>query len=527
MADFPIRRCCIGLLFSAVFLLVTHGVYAQRAVGERAVKLRIDPEVKHATQSVTGRECIDHISWLASDLRGGRLSGTIGAVDSARYVERYFKNQALLPGGADGEWRQEFVIPGRTGQRGPLATSNILRFRVSEEALRSVNLIYGEEFLPHPDSPDAEMSSECAFSLLGLKAVDKRSRDPFEGRIVVMPRAEPLTDPALMELTQELLQRKAVGLILIGPGVEPGNSESDDDWAREPRDLLPIPVVRVFGTGCDKLWKISGRPERSWIFQATDDGPLLMGRPLVALEVRRKGRDLSLGSNVVARFMGSDPQLRSEFVVIGAHYDHVGRGLVEGLSRGGGGEIHNGADDNATGVAALLEIAEAYSLARLRPKRSLLFIAFDAEELGLHGSSAFVASSGYEHSRIHGMINLDMIGRNAIQTVMVGKRSSDVALGNHIYLGADVLGLKVDETGMEAFLDRSDQAPFLRAGIPSVFFFGGLHDDYHMPADDVEGILPEKVSNVARLAFLTSWFLANEDDPSPSPGTQEATPESN
>ena len=106
MTDSLFHRRASGLLLLVVAILcASNATFAQRPLGQRAVKLRIDQEVKHATQSVTGRECLDHISWLADDLRGGRLAGTIGAVDSARYIERFFKNQALLPGAADGGWR--------------------------------------------------------------------------------------------------------------------------------------------------------------------------------------------------------------------------------------------------------------------------------------------------------------------------------------------------------------------------------------------------------------------------------------
>ena len=511
------RSGALSLLLLAVFAALP--VFGQRALGERAVKSKIQHEVKHASQSVTGRECRDHVAWLADDLRGGRLAGTLGAIDAAHYIEKHFRDQALKPGGKGGEWRQSFIIPGRTGQRGALDTSNLLRLKVSEEALRSVDLQYGSEFLPHPDSPDVAMSGDCVFVYGELTPSDPRGRDPLENRIVILPVPEAMSGDSLQELCQQLFQRKALALILVGNGVAPEAGQEINSWTLGSGDRLPMPVVRIFGSGCEKLWKISGRPERSWIFQSTDDGPLLMGRPRVDMEIRREGRDLSLGSNVLARFMGSDPLLRSEFVVIGAHYDHVGRGLIEGLSRGGEGEIHNGADDNASGVAALLEIAEAYALLSKKPKRSILFVAFDAEELGLHGSSAFVASSGYDHDEFHSMINLDMIGRNDLQSVMVGKRASDVALGRHLSRSAKALGMTIEEEGMEAFLDRSDQAPFLRAGIPSVFFFGGLHDDYHMPQDDVESVIPEKISNVARLAFLTSWFLANEaDSENPSAG---------
>ena len=499
-----------SFLLLLLILFTSLPLAGQRPLGERAGRSKINHEVKHASQSVTGRECRDHVSWLADDARGGRLAGTLGAIDSASYIERYFKNQSLKPGGVDGDWRQNFLIPGRTGQRGSLKTSNLLRLKVSEEALRSVNLEYGSEFLPHPDSPNVILTGDCVFTFGDTAVSDPRGRDPLDDRIVVLPVPEALTRDALIQLCEQFALRNSTGLILVGEGARPADLQQPDLWVQGSGERLPIPVVRVFSTGCDKLWKISGRPERSWIFQSTDDGPLLMGRPRVEMEIRREGRDLSLGSNVLARVMGSDPLLRSEFVVIGAHYDHVGRGLIKGLSRGGEGEIHNGADDNASGVAAMLEIAEAYALLSKKPKRSILFIAFDAEELGLHGSSAFVASSGYEHDQLQGMINLDMIGRNDLQSVMVGKRSSDTSLANHLSRSAKALGMTLNEEGMEEFLDRSDQAPFLRAGIPSVFFFGGLHDDYHMPQDDVEMVKPEKISNVARLAFLTSWYMANE-----------------
>ncbi|MDE0959773.1 MAG: M20/M25/M40 family metallo-hydrolase, partial [Planctomycetota bacterium] len=289
------------------------------------------------------------------------------------------------------------------------------------------------------------------------------------------------------------------------------------------QQLFVLPVIRIHGAGIDKMWKISGRPLSSWMRQSSEEGAVVMGRPHLVLEVRRDGRDLSLGRNVVGRMPGTDPDLRDEYIVIGAHYDHVGRGVSPGLSRGGTvGEIHNGADDNASGVAALLEVAEAYALNRLKTRRTLLFVAFDAEELGLHGSNAFVADGGYDAGSIAGMVNMDMISRNQERVVKVGRRASDESLGQIIYEMAKLLELQIDETGMDSVLQRSDQAPFLQQGIPSVFFFGGFHEDYHTPSDDVEDVIPAKLQNVARLAFLTSWGLAQAQDADPARGDTEA-----
>ncbi|MGE4614119.1 MAG: M28 family peptidase, partial [Planctomycetota bacterium] len=123
------------------------------------------------------------------------------------------------------------------------------------------------------------------------------------------------------------------------------------------------------------------------------------------------------------------------------------------------------------------------------------------------------------------MVNMDMISRNARRVVKVGRRASDEDLGKIIYEMAKLLELQIDETGMDAVLNRSDQAPFLRAGVPSVFFFGGFHEDYHTPFDDVEDLVPGKLQNIARLAFLTSWGLSQlpprDDDASESAGSDD------
>ena len=204
-----LRSRSIVLLFLILFTSLP--LSAQRPLGERAVKSKIDHEVKHASQSVTGRECRDHVAWLADDARGGRLAGTLGAIDSANYIERFFMNQSLKPGGLNGEWRQSFIIPGRTGQRGPLETSNLLRLKVSEEALRSVDLKYASEFLPHADSPDSVLSGDCVFTFGELVASDPRGKDPLKDRIVVFPVPEALSRKDLGDFCQQIAAAGAPG----------------------------------------------------------------------------------------------------------------------------------------------------------------------------------------------------------------------------------------------------------------------------------------------------------------------------
>jgi hypothetical protein len=485
---------------------------------------RLSPDVKHAARSITSREAMEHVRWLADDLREGRLAGTVGCRDSADYIARKFEEIGVLPAGDDGTWFHNFIIPGRVGLRGAVEKGNRIKLLVSEKATHEVVLKFREEFLPHPRCPDAEISSLCTFMLEPLQYIGDLERDPVKDRLVILAVDEPISQEVLEATCKDIHERGGSGLLLIGEACRPAASEV---WPpKDATELLPIPVIRIHGEGIAKIWKISGRPLRSWKRQSADDGAIIMGKPRVTMEVNRDGRDLSLGRNVVGRLLGTDPDLRHESIVIGAHYDHVGRGRSPGLSLGGEpGEIHNGADDNASGVAALLELAEAYALNRLRTKRSILFVAFDAEELGMHGSNAFVADSGFKPAEMAAMVNMDMISRNARRVVKVGRRASDEDLGKIIYEMAKLLELQIDETGMDAVLNRSDQAPFLRAGVPSVFFFGGFHEDYHTPFDDVEDLVPGKLQNIARLAFLTSWGLSQlpprDDDASESAGSDD------
>ncbi len=501
------RTIAISTLLAVVTLSPFLDAQGIEPSSRRDKNSRIAPDVKHAARSITGREAMEHLRWLADDLREGRLAGSTGASDSAEYIAKRFEEIGVSPAGDAGSWFHNFTIPGRDGVRGSIEKGNRIRLMVSDKASRENLLIFRQEFLPHPRSADVDVAAICAFMLDPLEAWGDRDLDPVVGRFAVLPVEQKISDEDLEMYCEKLKARGAIGLMLVGESCRPSPSEV---WPpADAQDLFVLPVIRVHGAGIAKIWKISGRPLSSWTRQSSDEGAVVMGRPHVVMEVRRDGRDMSLGRNVVGRMPGTDPDLRDEFIVVGAHYDHVGRGKSPGLSRGGAsGEIHNGADDNASGVAALLEVAEAYALNRLKTRRTLLFVAFDAEELGLHGSTAFVADGGFDSGSIAGMVNMDMISRNQKRVVKVGRRASDEPLGQIIYEMAKLLELEIDETGMDAVLLRSDQAPFLKKGIPSVFFFGGFHEDYHKPSDDVEDVIPVKLQNVARLAFLTSWGLA-------------------
>jgi hypothetical protein len=213
--------------------------------------------------------------------------------------------------------------------------------------------------------------------------------------------------------------------------------------------------------------------------------------------------------NVVGVLPGSDPDRRDEVVVIGAHYDHVGTdGQANPGRQGRGGEdkIWNGADDNASGTGALIAVAEAIMASGYRPARTIVFIGFSAEEHGLFGSNYYVKNPLYPLDDTVAMINMDMIGRNEGQPMNVGAAGSSPIWNELIPAACEKTGQKVKLE--EKFSPRSDHAPFIQNAIPAVFFFTGLHQDYHQPTDHPERLAWDQIHTIAKTAALVIMDIA-------------------
>lgn len=214
--------------------------------------------------------------------------------------------------------------------------------------------------------------------------------------------------------------------------------------------------------------------------------------------------------NVVAFLEGSDPLLKNEFVVVGAHFDHVGLGKYGAMNRKDVGKIHNGADDNASGTSGMLELAEAFT--KCKPKRSIVFIAFNAEEMGMLGSRYYAYQNPLKNiEKTVAMVNLDMISRNEPKLVWAGGIFYSSDMKKIVEEANKELGFEIlYNVGLLTF--ASDQGPFIRKKVPSVFFFAGLHDDYHTPQDKLNKLDLDKAENISKLAFTSAWLLANTID---------------
>ncbi|HUY91036.1 MAG TPA: M20/M25/M40 family metallo-hydrolase [Pirellulales bacterium] len=210
--------------------------------------------------------------------------------------------------------------------------------------------------------------------------------------------------------------------------------------------------------------------------------------------------------NILGLLEGADPQLKDELIVIGAHYDHVGYGTAQN-SYGPTGYIHNGADDNASGVAGLLEMIKAFSQLETRPKRSILFAHWDGEEKGLLGSKHWVAEPTLPLARVRLMVNIDMIGRLRNDYVEVYGSRTGRDLRRLVSLQNVEPNLRLGFSW--TMREDSDHYSFYLRGIPVLMFHTGLHDDYHRPSDDVEKLNLAGMQRVARLLCGVLYELAD------------------
>ena len=229
--------------------------------------------------------------------------------------------------------------------------------------------------------------------------------------------------------------------------------------------------------------------------------------------------------NVVAIWEGSDPVLKNEYVAVGAHYDHIGI-----CAPGTADPICNGADDDGSGTTALLGMAEAISHAKQRPKRSVLFVWHCGEEKGLWGSRYFTDYPTIPLDKIVAQLNIDMIGRSK-KDGDTNPRNKDLTGPNAIYvIGSTMMSTELgnlaeqvnksflkltydvkydDPADPNRFFFRSDHYNYARKGIPIIFFFDGVHEDYHRPGDEPQKIDYDKMEKVTRTVYMTLWAVAN------------------
>jgi len=444
-----------------------------------------------------------HVSFLADDLLEGREAGTRGYDLAARYVAANFEGLGLRPAGAEGSWYQQVPFV-------RFATTQPPRIAIGGQAF-----VHGTDvtFRQHPEAGSIRFDAPAVFAGYGLDAPqlgfdDYRGLD-VRGKIVVVLDGTPagLRSDVAAHLDSDKRRaaaaRGAVGLILVrrnaadrttrGRPGEPGMTWVDPQG----RPFTDAPGLRFVATANENLatalFQGARQPLAVLRRQARPRG-FALPRPL-SIE-RESANTPAASSNVVAILPGTDPALANEYVLLMAHLD--GLGIRAGTPEGED-PVRNGAMDNATGIATLIEVARQMSQAGNRPRRPILFAAVTAEEKGLLGAQYLARNPVVGDGRVVGVVNLDM-------PILSYDFQDVIAFGaEHSTLGAAVdqaarsmnVALSADPLPEQGLFTRSDHYMFVREGIPAVFlmtgfagegereFRGFLSGRYHSPGDDM------------------------------------------
>ncbi len=470
---------------------------------------------KVRSNEITTDELKAHIRYLASDDLEGRFPGTRGDSLTESYIENEFKNYGLLPGNGD-SYRQNFDITSDV----KLGDDNKMTLYVDEKEFK---LKPGSEYTPLGISSNAMVKFGLVFAGYGITSAEQNYDDYKDidalGKIVVILKHSPgYNNPhdnpfdKFEQINFKITtakQKGALGIIVInGP-----EDENDDRLMKLRGDNFSgdagIPVVNVKREYIEKCFELNGKKlaEVQKSINETKTPASFILKKSSAMIQTNVLKVKSSTSNIMGFLEGSDPVLKNEVIVIGAHKDHLGDGTKYGSLNDKNPAIHNGADDNASGTSGVLEVAQKLSSVKSSLKRSYLFMLFGSEEAGLLGSAYFTKSELFSRYNIVAMINMDMIGRldnNKLSIGGTGTSSVWVPVLdslNKIY--EFTAGYKPEGFG------PSDHSSFYAKDLPVLFFFTSLHTDYHRPSDDWDKINYDGEKKILEMVYSLINTLDN------------------
>jgi hypothetical protein len=433
----------------------------------------------------------------------GRDTPSRGLELTAQYVADQFKNFGLRPGGDAGSWFQRYPITERRLDLG--------RSRVVFAAKRRTDVAGFTTAARYDTGPIPEKAvSGRAVVVGGAQTAESAGQLAVRDKVVLYLPPEP-ADPGIIPQVARVLYLSAPKALVILSGADSASFASTIPRRAPRRTVIGHPakrpiVVQVRAGAVSNALTAAGLD-----IAAVGDGGTPIFRELPNLTVTLDLKDTVTSSltapNTVGILEGSDPILKQEHLVYSAHMDHIG------VTRGRADSINNGADDDASGTAGVIELAEAFSRSGARAKRSIIFLTVSGEEKGLWGSNFFTSSPPVPIKQIVANINIDMIGRNWPDTIVaIGKEHSDLgATLNRVNAAHPELGMTAidDQWPEERFYFRSDHYNFARRGVPVLFFFNGVHEDYHEVTDSPDKINSEKEARILRLLFYLGQEIAN------------------
>jgi len=472
-----------------------------------------------AAPGPTAAEVSADVRFLSAPGLEGRGALTAGLDQAARFIAARFAALGLQPAGERGTFFQAVDIP--MPQR-PSAGTRL--------AIGSEGLALGRDFLPNAGTAATRAAGPLVFVGYGLivpgrrddlAGVDLRGkvalclRPPLGQRQLALPDGQALFGSVLTaEVLKTAVARGAVGVLFVDAEPASGGPAGDGPKGDGSRTLEPLPAYTIEDVSSIASFHVRAAALDRWLAPSRTTVAELAAasradaRPWPSLSTWVSFAvvwepPFVPGRNVIGLLPGRDPASAGEAVLVGAHYDHLGRGNEGGALDGAG--IHPGADDNASGTAALLAVAGALARTEPRPRRSILFVAFTGEEKGWAGSRVV---ADRPPKRVVAMLNLDMVGRmqgNGLEVNGTASSPQWRAIVEAANAGGDRLALSYPR-GVPG---GSDHQPFILKNVPALFFFTGMHCDYHRGGDTWDKINAEGVVQVARLTSSVARQVAD------------------
>lgn len=483
-----------------------------------------------------------HVQTLANPFFEGRGPGTKGIEYAADYIEYYFKEAGLTPPFPEPEQDPENPDPDPVTYRQPFKIAG-QKVQVLDESVlvNGQPIDKGHDYVVLGNSGNGEVEAPVTFVGYSIEqGQDGYSSYPtdadLKGRIAMMLRYEPLDDKgrsrwsesrysrnaAIVPKMNNAADRGAVGIILVNPpGLPQMTRRLEATEASQFGGDFKIPIIQVSREVAERILS-AGEPQQRDLMtlrKLADDGELktvpLKDDVRVRLAAKLERSKIET-ENIGGVIKGNGP-LAKQWIIIGAHYDHLGYGnfgSAEGITAAG--KIHPGADDNASGIAGLLLLVDKINEALREGKgyanrRSILFLAFSAEESGLGGSRYFVQHPTMAAENVNLMINMDMIGRLRDKQVLVTGTGTAEGFSDMLQPFFEDSGLTVNVS--PGGNGPSDHTSFFNAGIPVLMFNTGLHEEYHTPADVASTVNAAGAVQVLDLVKDLAIKFATEYDP--------------
>jgi hypothetical protein len=486
-------------------------------------------------EAITAAQLKDYLYFVASDEMEGRDTPSRGLDLTAKFIAMNLSRWGVKPVGTDGTYFQKFGL-----------TSRRLSPEQTVASVNGQNFKIGEDFIAqlYPGSANGQIVYVGHGCVVKAKNVNSYEGVDVKDKVMLVvdgfPKGVTFQDlrgkAGEENLSPDEYARAhgAKGMIIIP------NSSTLAFWEQRykaslnptrptmesPQQSNRVPTIVASEKMINAILqgeKIDYETVKKQMSEGAVSGAFELNKQ-AEFTVAAKVETIST-QNVVGVIEGADPQLKHEYVAVGAHYDHVGM-----RATGDGDRIFNGADDDGSGTVATLAIAEALAKSPQRPKRSILFVWHAGEEKGLWGSEYFAEHPAVPTSQIITQLNIDMIGHSKKEgdtkplnvnltgpneIYVIGSKVMSTELGalseevNNSFLKL-AFNYKYDAPNdPERFFFRSDHFNYARKGIPIIFYFSGTHEDYHRPSDHADKIDYQKMEKVTRTVFATMWKLAN------------------